>query len=67
MVKIEILRDKCVGSGNCVDLAGRVFAQSEEDGKVVLVAGDDMAEDRAVIEAAMLCPVGAILIDGELP
>ena len=65
-MKIEIVRDKCVASGNCVELAGKIFAQSEEDGKVILIFGDE-TEDPDVIQAAMLCPVGAILINGELP
>lgn len=65
-MKVEILRDKCVGSGNCVELAPKVFDQSDDDGKVILVA-DDETNDEAAREAASLCPVGAILIDGELP
>ena len=66
-MKVEILRDKCVGSGNCVELAGKMFAQSDDDGKVVLIGQEEMPEDPDVIQAAMLCPVGAILIDGQLP
>jgi len=65
-MKIEILRDKCISSGNCVELAGGVFGQSEEDGKVILIASDE-SEDPNAREAATLCPVGAILIDGEVP
>jgi len=65
-MKIEILRDRCISSGNCVELAGKVFAQSEDDSKVILVGGDE-SDDPQVREAAILCPVGAILIDGELP
>lgn len=66
-MKVEILRDKCVGSGNCVELAGQRFAQSDEDGKVVLLGSVEMPDDPDVVQAAMLCPVGAILIDGQLP
>jgi len=65
-MKVEIVRDKCVASGNCVELAGEMFTQSEEDGKVMLIAGDE-TDDPKVMQAAMLCPVGAIFIDGELP
>jgi len=65
-MKIEILRDKCISSGNCVQMAEQVFGQSDEDGKVILVNGPD-TDDEDVREAAMLCPVGAILIDGEVP
>jgi ferredoxin len=66
-VKITILRDKCVGSGNCVELAGRFFDQDYDDGKVVLLGSDDVPEDSEVRQAALLCPVGAILIDGMEP
>lgn len=59
------MRDKCVGSGNCVELASRKFSQDEDDGKVILVGDDDIDEDEAVMEAARCCPVGAILIDGK--
>jgi ferredoxin len=65
-VKVEILRDKCVGSGNCVELAKWVFAQDDEDGKVLLVAGSDIPDSDAVMEAALICPVGAIMINGKL-
>ena len=66
-VKIEVLRGKCIGSGNCVNLAGTIFSQDENDGKVILIAASEMPEAAAVREAALMCPVGAILIDGEKP
>ena len=65
-MKIEILRDKCIGSGNCVLQAENIFSQSDEDGKVLLLHGE-LSDDLNAVEAAMLCPVGAILIDGQVP
>jgi ferredoxin len=65
-MKVEILRYKCISSGNCVELAAQTFAQSEDDSKVILIDNGE-ADDPNVREAAMLCPVGAILIDGKLP
>jgi ferredoxin len=65
-VKIQILRDKYIGSGNCVLEAEHLFTQSEEDGKVLLNDGDETDDPKAV-QAAILCPVGAITIDGKLP
>jgi ferredoxin len=56
-MKVEILREKCVGSGNCVELVPKIFGQSEEDGKVVLTDGDE-TYDEAALQAALLCPVG---------
>lgn len=65
-MKVEILRDKCVGSGNCVELASHMFSQDEDDGKVVLTSDEASPDDAAIMEAASCCPVGAILIDGKL-
>ena len=66
-MKIEILREKCVGAGNCVELAAKIFGQDEADGKVVLKSAAEIDENPDVRQAAMLCPVGAILIDGKAP
>lgn len=65
-MQITIIRDKCIGSGNCVMEADHVFAQSDEDGKVVLLIAEPVETERAM-QAAMLCPVGAIMIDGVVP
>jgi ferredoxin len=65
-MKIEILRDKCISSGNCVEIAGHTFAQSDDDAKVILINGADTVSPQ-IREAASLCPVGAIIIDGDLP
>lgn len=65
-MKVEISRDKCIGSGNCVLEAEHLFSQSEDDGKVLLPDGYE-TDDPKAIEAAILCPVGAIMIDGKIP
>jgi ferredoxin len=65
-LKIEILRDKCIGSGNCVVQNETLFSQSDDDGKVLLPNGDE-TDDTTAVDAAMVCPVGAILINGQLP
>jgi ferredoxin len=61
--RIEADRERCVGGGQCVLVAPRVFDQSEQDGRVVLltgtVAGDEIdAADRA----ARLCPGLALTV-----
>jgi ferredoxin len=62
-MRIEVMRERCIGSGNCVDVAPRYFDQSDLDGVVdVLVSDVDAADEAAVAEAADICPVAAILL-----
>jgi ferredoxin len=57
-VEVEIDRDRCMGSGNCVFLAPETFDLSEDGHAVVLDPGaTDEARLRAAAEG---CPVGAI-------
>jgi ferredoxin len=57
-VDVEIDRDRCMGSGNCVFLAPETFDLSEDGHAVVL---DPEATDEARLRvAAEGCPVGAI-------
>jgi ferredoxin len=62
-MRIEVMPERCIGSGNCVDVAPRYFDQSDLDGVVeVLVTDVDAADEPAVAEAADICPVAAILL-----
>ena len=62
-MRIEVMPERCIGSGNCVDVAPRYFDQSDLDGVVeVLVSDVDAADEPAVAEAADICPVAAILL-----
>ncbi|WP_342213093.1 ferredoxin [Nocardia wallacei] len=58
-------RSRCIGAGQCVSVAPRVFDQ-DDAGLVVLVAGAaaDGAEVRA---AAELCPAAAIALVTDAP
>ncbi|WUI01422.1 ferredoxin [Spirillospora sp. NBC_00431] len=62
-MKIEVDTGRCCSSGMCAMTAPQVFDQSEDDGTVVLLdpvpAGEDHA---AVLEAAEMCPSGAITV-----
>ncbi|MDX8141366.1 ferredoxin [Lentzea sp. BCCO 10_0061] len=61
---IEIDQDRCCASGQCVLTAEDVFTQRDEDGVVALVdpvPSSAAAQERAV-EAAVLCPAGAISV-----
>jgi len=61
-MKVSIAAERCIGAGNCVEVASRVFTQSDKDGIAVVLKEDVPPEDQdAVEQAADICPVGAIL------
>jgi ferredoxin len=63
-VKVHVDRDKCADHGQCVFAAPEVF-QLDDTGKLVYNAGE-LTEDlrEAVEEAADVCPMQAITIEG---
>ena len=62
-MRIEVLAERCIGSGNCVELAPRYFDQSDVDGIVeVLAENVEPGDEAAVTKAADICPVAAILL-----
>jgi ferredoxin len=61
-VKVSVNRDICIGAGNCVLSAEKVFDQ-DDFGIVELIDESPSAEHhQAVREAALLCPANAIQI-----
>jgi ferredoxin len=62
-MRVTVDREVCIGSGNCVRLAGDVFDQDEVEGVVVLLIEEPSVEREASVrEAAATCPTGAITI-----
>jgi ferredoxin len=62
--KIVLDREKCMGDGNCVDLAPETFSIDEDDRSYVLNPGGNWPE--YVLKAAKTCPADAItLFDAE--
>ncbi len=59
-LEIEIDRDVCMGSGNCVYAAEGVFALDDEGIATVLDPAAAPADD--VESAAQHCPTGAISV-----
>jgi ferredoxin len=57
-VKVEIDRERCMGSGNCIYWAGRVFDVGED--MVAVVIGDPGEHEERVALAAEHCPTNAI-------
>lgn len=62
-LEIRVLQERCIGAGNCADVAPSHFAQDSADGSVVLKqTGVNAQFERLVQTAAELCPVQAILL-----
>ena len=62
-IRIEVDRDLCIGSGDCVDTAPKVF-ELDDEGKAIVIDPDGAATDD-VVEAGRNCPVTAIFVVGE--
>ncbi|PTA47950.1 ferredoxin [Micromonospora sp. RP3T] len=62
-MRVEVDRDACCGSGNCVLTAPEVFTQDDADGLVLLLAAaPPVGNAELVRRAADLCPAGAIRV-----
>jgi ferredoxin len=59
-VKVEIDRERCMGSGNCIYWAGEVFDIGDD--LVAVVIGDPAAHRERVELAAEHCPTNAIRV-----
>jgi ferredoxin len=60
-MRISVIRERCVGAGQCVRNAPRLFDQSDEDGTVVVLNETPAREDEAAATAALAaCPSGTI-------
>ncbi|KUO12361.1 ferredoxin [Streptomyces sp. DSM 15324] len=60
-MRIDIDKDRCLGSGQCRQYAPEVFDQDEDDALVTLLDAVPPQEFHdAVRDAAMLCP-GAVI------
>ena len=62
-LEVEIDRDMCMGSGNCVYAAPRVF--DLDDDSVAFVVDPTGSPDEKVIAAAQNCPTHAITVRRE--
>jgi ferredoxin len=62
-MKIVVDKSRCIGAGQCVMKAPRVFDQQEEDGIVILRIETPLQQDwDAARVAARVCPAEAITI-----
>ncbi|MGW1549339.1 ferredoxin [Streptomyces sp. NPDC002346] len=61
-MRINIDTDVCIGSGQCVLAAPKVFTQDDDGFSELLPDHEDGAAGPLVWEAARACPVQAITI-----
>ncbi|MFM8547585.1 MAG: ferredoxin [Betaproteobacteria bacterium] len=67
IIKITVDTSRCIGAGQCVWVAPRVFDQGENDGLARLLLTEPPAElHEFVREAARVCPARAIHIIEEI-
>lgn len=59
-IEVEIDRDRCMGSGNCVYEAPGVF--DLDDDSVSVVVDPAASPEEQVVAAARKCPTGAITV-----
>jgi ferredoxin len=62
MTAVKVLTDRCISSGNCVDVAPELFDMDDEG--LVVALTDTVTDDGlgTAEQAAGVCPVQAILL-----
>ncbi|WP_141004203.1 ferredoxin [Nocardioides humi] len=59
--RITVVPDRCIGAGNCVDVAPGHFAQDAATGLVVQLREEVVPEELGAVQMAVdVCPVMAI-------
>jgi ferredoxin len=64
-LRVEIDRERCMGSGNCAYWAGAVFDVADD--MVAVIVGDPAAHVERVLLAADNCPTNAIRVTERPP
>ena len=65
--RIHVDEHKCIGAGQCVLRAPRIFDQREDGIVILLDATPPPALHTAARQAADLCPAEAIIIEEDAP
>ena len=60
-LSIRINRQGCIGSGNCIKVAGEVF-QLDPDGIVAIKPDCGQVDREQLLEACRVCPVDALIV-----
>lgn len=61
-MRIEIVRERCIGAGRCVWAAPDVFTQDDDAIGEVLPGHEETPEDPRIRDAVETCPVQAVRI-----
>lgn len=62
MTKYEILTDRCVQTGNCLEIAPALFVEGDEEIETTKESVQSADEQEAVQRAARACPALAIVL-----
>lgn len=65
LVSVTVDETRCVGSGDCVRIAGEAFELDADDGLARVRPGAARADRERLRRAARECPTGAIAIDAD--
>ncbi|MFL5733311.1 MAG: ferredoxin [Chloroflexia bacterium] len=60
---VSIDQGRCIGAGNCVNIAPTAFQLDEES--VAYLVDPNSVDDQTLLEAAESCPTNAIYLDTE--
>jgi ferredoxin len=59
--RIGAHRERCIGAGNCVEVAEKYFDQDPASGTVVVLREQPEPGDESVVDQAIdICPVAAL-------
>jgi ferredoxin len=65
--EIEIYEERCIGAGNCTDVAPRFFGLKDADGTVLVHEQHVDPSDADLVQRAIdFCPVAAIQLRDEV-
>jgi ferredoxin len=68
MSTIEVFTERCIGAGNCADVADGYFSVTDSDGTVIVQRTEvEPGEEPLVERAVNICPVGAIVLHASKP
>lgn len=62
MTKYEILEDRCVQTGNCLEIAPDLFTEGEDGVETTKSTADTPEEQEGAQRAARNCPALAIVL-----
>lgn len=62
-MKVRVDRELCIGAGNCVAIAPKVFELDQENKAIVLEVSS--TDEKTIWDAAQSCPTQAVIIEDD--